>query len=921
MSFFVTKSYEYKTGKSIKQINVKSYPTYTPFFTCKDGSVDFNLTKCEEALGSKEKTRNLINDMFFKQELTLRLLNRQYSLEEATTETITSLSGVDKVYLKTVPIQQEAGFLPSDREETHLVFEDPNIFVEVPETQTIKLPVPSTVFRISSREKGVDVESLKSVATLDAFSNGLFCSYSYDYTFNQDYMQRTTSGVSTGRSTRTPDHKKRSGLLPIFERRSAILNHAYPNLLNSTLVTPVVKKNNQVQLHLESVDYYRQYVVMKFFDLFRKNVKERLASGGIYTKETPIDGRRIFVQPVEVTDEEFMNLNLGKIFDVIIGTRVRYESGPTQYFGYAPSKKDYSFPFYTSSPFSLLFSKEVALDVAIREPLGAFISWVKPKTDFHLDSHILTGSTATLQMILTLSTPPIAKGKTSTLTSAVQDVNNLPTLKAHEYTGKPYPISNIISGCAVFDSLDEYNKAKNESMEELLADSKFGKLFDGNKLAILSDVKVLSRDFKTPNDLYGKMAVIANTLTDIKRVISIGSNSDVLAFTLPVLVGKDKIAPFNLFKQGAIQVMWDTKRNCLTYFTNRDTLRGTIVNGHGHNPFKNLGTNFIDDNGNYMPLDTVATPNFKGDKPLFGLELEVCTVHTRRNTLMVDGTPEMLCAQTMGKIGIVSRDGSIGDPYGMELVSIPMTLKGHTKSGVWDAFFEKAAPALLGWKEPTCGIHIHISKDSFTPLSLAKFDTFINNAGNRDFVTRVAGRTANSYNNYDDACGKITQSKTVKNLAVGSIFSNSLGSRYRSVNLNKTPTVEIRIFQSNVSKRGFFKNIEFLAALHNYVTNVAPTKAEYLTWQAFVTWLHKDSSTVREYPNFVAWLAANKIVEKLEQSIQTGQYKLPKHLLKKSESLTPEQIKALKLAAPLKPREEEVPTSIQSEEGLNTFAA
>ena len=193
-----------------------------------------------------------------------------------------------------------------------------------------------------------------------------------------------------------------------------------------------------------------------------------------------------------------------------------------------------------------------------------------------------------------------------------------------------------------------------------------------------------------------------------------------------------------------------------------------------------------------LPTDTEKS---NGNKLYLGVELEVVV---RSSYDKYDVAEKM--DNDLYDFIIMCNDGSI-DGDGFEIISAPATHNYHLTA--WDKFFNNGAKYVRGWKEKSCGMHVHLSRNAFeNKYHLMKFVTFINHRRNEDFITNVAGRSANTY------CA--IKHKNYNKRALE--FNN----RYQAVNLENRNTIEVRIFQSNVAKKGFFKNLEFCVALFEY---------------------------------------------------------------------------------------------------------
>jgi hypothetical protein len=181
-----------------------------------------------------------------------------------------------------------------------------------------------------------------------------------------------------------------------------------------------------------------------------------------------------------------------------------------------------------------------------------------------------------------------------------------------------------------------------------------------------------------------------------------------------------------------------------------------------------------------------------------------------------------------------------------EIVSLPGTLEEHKT--LWNRFFDKknGVANLLQGFNTTGGMHVHMNSAAFTPLHILKLNRFINDVKNREFLYRIAGRKENRYTMYHNLSPELTK----KTFLLEGNFPAANG-RYSSINLtNKSErkkTIEIRVFQSNVSKVGFMKNLEFVDAVYNF-TRYAPPEIP-LTVDMFLDWL-----TDKNYPNLKTWL-------------------------------------------------------------------
>lgn len=202
---------------------------------------------------------------------------------------------------------------------------------------------------------------------------------------------------------------------------------------------------------------------------------------------------------------------------------------------------------------------------------------------------------------------------------------------------------------------------------------------------------------------------------------------------------------------------------------------------------------------------------------------------------------------TMENLGwdyvVLQPDGSLrgyGDANPFEIITAPANLSYHKKK--WNAFFDKE-PEKVGmqsWKSGRCGMHIHLSRNAFTGLHLAKFLYFINCDANKLFINKVAGRGSTRYSSR-------TNHKSVAQYS--SMVTGS--SKYLFVNTGKSTTVELRIFRGNLARLGFMKNLEFAHAAFMY-TQYAPMNE--LDYKAFLRWVFSPEQDTGDYTNLRKWL-------------------------------------------------------------------
>lgn len=259
-------------------------------------------------------------------------------------------------------------------------------------------------------------------------------------------------------------------------------------------------------------------------------------------------------------------------------------------------------------------------------------------------------------------------------------------------------------------------------------------------------------------------------------------------------------------------------------------------------------------------LDFFSPQPSKKDKTKKARGKKVRNVRYYGIELEVEPTIDRLEAATnvveaIGTFCILKRDGSLSEE-GFEIVSTPMTFDYH-RSGVWDNFFINGGNS--GLRTPnTCGMHIHISRNTLTRLQIGKMVSFIHNPSNRRFIKGIAERSANRYMDY-----------TVEKKITEPLFvEGSHDERYTALNLIPRATVELRIFQATVKPETFFKNLEFTDALVNFC-DTGLSIAESSDCQLFKVFVFRER---KRYPNLWAFMLEKDLMPKFRDAKEVSEF-------------------------------------------------
>lgn len=259
----------------------------------------------------------------------------------------------------------------------------------------------------------------------------------------------------------------------------------------------------------------------------------------------------------------------------------------------------------------------------------------------------------------------------------------------------------------------------------------------------------------------------------------------------------------------------------------------------GLSPHSLRGRDAVSSRGRLLP-----TSHLKNGEPLWlGVELEVQpTSKPSEGSRQSRDRAMTFAAKTVGSFAILKHDGSL-DPGGFEICSVPGTLEWHRQ--VWKPFLEGARDHVRGFRAGPApyGMHVHVSRDSLGVLAAGRMMAFIHNPNNYAFITHIAGRDSNTYVQYD---GSTT------------IGAARRGYRHHYDAAGPShgkPTIEIRIFRSNVSPLGFMRNLEFTHALATWCQVAAPATTGELTVSRFAAWF-AHPAVYSQYPALAAWFKA-----------------------------------------------------------------
>jgi len=210
---------------------------------------------------------------------------------------------------------------------------------------------------------------------------------------------------------------------------------------------------------------------------------------------------------------------------------------------------------------------------------------------------------------------------------------------------------------------------------------------------------------------------------------------------------------------------------------------------------------------------------------LFGVELEICA---KDKTCLGE-----ICSDARDFGFLPESDGSLSEQLGVEIVAPPLALRTY-RNGPWALFLDRTRNKAIGWDAGTgYGIHISLRRSSLTRLQQLKFLRFF--PLNRKFCEKVAGRAGNGYASYDVMTPWTSRPDT---------------GRYAAAAIREGDRIEVRAFRSTLKASSFLKNVQFVAALVEFVRACSVRDINAEAFCAFIT--HR--SRRNRYRELVAFL-------------------------------------------------------------------
>lgn len=231
-----------------------------------------------------------------------------------------------------------------------------------------------------------------------------------------------------------------------------------------------------------------------------------------------------------------------------------------------------------------------------------------------------------------------------------------------------------------------------------------------------------------------------------------------------------------------------------------------------------------------------------------GMELEMEGARERLEQINSHINGDIRDAQDENCLVWFKYDASL-DINGVEMVSHPATFDWWMNDFPWDGLSQLAKEGAHSYQSGRCGIHIHVSLESFTSSHLMKFLAF--HYQNSLVCQAVGQRRSVTYGNWANWL------TTRPNLVEYAKNKAGRGSHSSAVTFSDKGTIELRYFRGNLSPERVKKNLQWVEVVYQYTKQVRGVEMDReLRFSRLIPFLieHQD-----RYPELVQFLGDRAI--------------------------------------------------------------
>lgn len=270
---------------------------------------------------------------------------------------------------------------------------------------------------------------------------------------------------------------------------------------------------------------------------------------------------------------------------------------------------------------------------------------------------------------------------------------------------------------------------------------------------------------------------------------------------------------------------------------------------------------------------------------LYGLELEIST----------DLSASQLYNAADYPFFIIKSDSSVSRcrAFALEVVGVPATLKANCV--LWSRWADKVIEKcesdleLIGGSggNGTNGIHVHVDKQNFIDTRhLRNFLVFFNLPWHQWFMFQMSDR--NEWNNLERWAKPLTLHKNgklsswIKNIESGCRNQD----KYAFTNMRHSDTVEVRIFQGDLSAATITKNLQFVDSIVEFTKERSASTCDL---KFYMKWLEAtDKGRYTELKQFISSIDLNptwaeyefwKDLYRFNKKDTTGKYRGQKRVI------------------------------------------
>lgn len=223
-------------------------------------------------------------------------------------------------------------------------------------------------------------------------------------------------------------------------------------------------------------------------------------------------------------------------------------------------------------------------------------------------------------------------------------------------------------------------------------------------------------------------------------------------------------------------------------------------------------------------------PIFYGEgKRFFGVELEIdgageCNHNARKLLEIANAETEHIYCK---------HDGSLDD--GIEIITHPMTLDYHKSFMPWEEILRKSvAMHYLSHKANTCGLHIHVNRDTFgetdteQEICIARILYFFEK--HWEELLKFSRRTSRQLERWAARYGYKDQPREILDHA-----KKCSGSRYTSINLTNSATIEFRMFRGTLKYNTLIATLQLVNRVCDVALCLSDEELQRMSWTTFVS--------------------------------------------------------------------------------------